>query len=196
MVKIYVLGDSISIHYGPYLKNYIRGFASYARKEEKDDPELGANGGDSSAVLRFLKKKLKTGGIDADYIILNCGLHDIKTNPQTGKRQIPIGQYRKNLEKILSVVKKLNVKLIWVRTTPCDEKIHNSKCKSFYRFSADVKKYNRVADNIMKKHNVPVIDLYTFTLNLGENLYCDHVHFRIHIREKQASFIAGWLSGF
>lgn len=196
MKKIYVIGDSISIHYGSYLKQYLRGCIFYSRKEDKDDPELGANGGDSSSVLRFLTQKLKTGGLDADLILFNCGLHDIKTDPTTGKKQVPPRQYRKNLEGILSIVKKLRLSPIWVRTTPCDEKIHNRRCKSFYRFSADVKKYNRIADKIMLKNNVPVIDLYTFTLNLGKDLYCDHVHFHKHIREKQASFIAGWLCGF
>ncbi|MCM8777907.1 MAG: SGNH/GDSL hydrolase family protein [Candidatus Omnitrophica bacterium] len=196
MIKIYVLADSISIHYGPYLKQYIKGLVTYSRKRDKDDPELGANGGDSSSVLRFLEQKLKSGGLKADLILLNCGLHDIKTDPSTGKKQVSLGQYRKNLEKILSVIKMLKLSPVWIRTTPCDEKIHNRKRKSFYRFSADVKRYNRIADKIMQKNNVPVIDLYTFTLNLGKDLYCDHVHFHNHIREKQASFIAGWLYNF
>jgi len=42
----------------------------------------------------------------------------------------------------------------------------------------------------------PVIDLYTFTSNLGNDLYCDHVHFHDYIRRQQAAFIAGWLAGF
>lgn len=48
----------------------------------------------------------------------------------------------------------------------------------------------------MKQSNVPIIDLYTFTANLGTDLYCDHVHFHDPIRQKQASFIAGWLAAF
>jgi len=43
---------------------------------------------------------------------------------------------------------------------------------------------------------VPVIDLNTFTLNLGADLYCDHVHYHEPIREKQAAFIAGWLADY
>ncbi|HOL21404.1 MAG TPA: SGNH/GDSL hydrolase family protein [bacterium] len=196
MKKIYVVGDSISIHYGPYLENYLKDFAFYSRKEDKDDPELGANGGDSSAVLRFLEQKLNSGGIDADIILINCGLHDIKTDPATGKKQVPPEQYRKNLYEILSVIRKLKAMPVWIRTTPCDERIHNREGISFYRFSSDVKEYNGIADEIMQKNNVPVIDLYTFTLNSGKDLYCDHVHFNEHIREKQAAFIAGWLCGF
>jgi len=196
MRKVYVVGDSISIHYGPYLEQYLKGIIDYSRKRDEDDAELGANGGDSSCVLRFLEYKLKSGGIDADLILFNCGLHDIKTDPATGKKQVPIEQYKTNLEKILPVIRMLKAKPVWVRTTPCDEKIHNREGMTFYRFSADVREYNRAADEVMRVNSIPVIDLYTFTINLGDNLYCDHVHFQEHIREKQASFIAGWLSAF
>jgi predicted hydrocarbon binding protein len=45
----------------------------------------------------------------------------------------------------------------------------------------------------MAEGKVPSIDLHAFTLNLGPDIYCDHVHFHEHICEKQAAFIAGWL---
>ena len=41
-----------------------------------------------------------------------------------------------------------------------------------------------------------MIDLYTFTRNLGPDLYCDHVHFHEHVREKQGAFVAGWVMGY
>ncbi|NLF38107.1 SGNH/GDSL hydrolase family protein, partial [bacterium] len=85
MNSIYILGDSISLHYGPYLKEYVRGVFAYARKEGDEEAMLnldkpqGANGGDSSMVLAFLEGKAAHGGIKADYLLVNCGLHDIKT---------------------------------------------------------------------------------------------------------------------
>ncbi|HBC88526.1 MAG TPA: lipase [Lentisphaeria bacterium] len=201
-MKIYVIGDSISIQYGPYLKKYLSGVIEYSRKEGEEeallnlDKPIGANGGDSSMVLTFLKAKSKSGGIDADLLLLNCGLHDIKTDPKTGKKQVPLEEYKKNLKEIVSVVSKMKPKLVWIRTTPCDEKVHNSRPKmEFHRFSADCMAYNDAADRIMEESGVAVIDLYTFTANLGDSPYCDHVHFHEHIREKQASFIAGWLGG-
>lgn len=41
--------------------------------------------------------------------------------------------------------------------------------------------------------NVPVLDLYQFTLNLGEESYIDHVHYNEKVRALQAAFIAGSL---
>lgn len=201
-MRVYVIGDSISIQYGPYLQRYLEGIMGYARKEGEEEALLnldnpqGANGGDSSMVLSFLKGKVSSGGIDADLLLVNCGLHDIKTDPSTGAKQIPLVQYEKNLRAILQTVATLRSRFIWLKTTPCDETIHNRPGMTFHRFSADCIKYNLAADRIMHDAGVPSIDLYTFTLNLGHNLYCDHVHFHDHVREKQAAFIAGWLMAF
>jgi len=200
-MKVYVIGDSISIQYGPYLQKYLSGSIEYSRKDGEDeallnlDNPVGANGGDSYMVLSFLKAKAKAGGIDADLLLLNCGLHDIKTNPKTGEKQVSFENYKKNLKEIVKEVSKMKPKLVWIRTTPCDEKVHNSRPNmEFHRFSADCKKYNSAADKIMNEAGVPVIDLYTFTANLAKDIYCDHVHFLEHVREKQAAFIAGWLN--
>ncbi|NQT93062.1 MAG: SGNH/GDSL hydrolase family protein [Lentisphaerae bacterium] len=192
-MKIYVIGDSISMHYGPYLQNNLRGAMEYSRKG--GDGEEG-NGGDSSTVLSFLREEVQKGGIDADLLLVNCGLHDIKTDPATGARQVPIETYEENLRAIVETAAGIKPDLLWIRTTPCDEAVHNKPGAGFHRFAADCAAYNMVADGVMLEAGVPVIDLYTFTSNLGDDLYCDHVHLHEHIREKQGAFIAGWLTAF
>ncbi len=198
-MKIYVLGDSISIQYGPYLQADLKGFMDYARKEGEEeallnlDAPMGANGGDSARVLAFLRAKAQAGGIDADWLLVNCGLHDIKVDPTRGERQVPLPRYVENLRAIVQTARSMRPALIWIRTTPCDEAVHNKPDMSFHRFSADVADYNRAADGVMREAGVPIIDLHTLTLNLGPDLYCDHVHFRPPIREQQAAFIAGWM---
>ncbi|MEZ4736850.1 MAG: SGNH/GDSL hydrolase family protein [Caldilineaceae bacterium] len=199
MKKLYVIGDSISIQYGPYLQQALQGVMHYARKEGEteallnlDNPQ-GANGGDSSMVLAFLQGVQRQGGLDADLLLVNCGLHDIKTNPQTGQKQVPIDHYAANLRAIVDLVATMQPTLVWIRTTPCDERIHNQPHMAFHRFAADGDAYNQVADEMMHNAGVPTIDLYTFTRNLGPDLYCDHVHFHESVRAQQAALIAGWL---
>ncbi|GMV93483.1 MAG: hypothetical protein AMXMBFR82_32610 [Candidatus Hydrogenedentota bacterium] len=197
--KVYVIGDSISIQYGPYLQQYLRGFMDYDRKADESEKNVGlaeprgANGGDSSMVLRFVEAAEKAGGLGADILVLNCGLHDIKTEPLTGAKQVPIDQYEENLKKIVASAQRMNMKVVWVRTTPVDESIHNNPNSIFHRFAADCAAYNDVADRVMTEAGVPMIDLFTFTNNIGENLFADHVHFPEPVREKQGAFIAGWL---
>ncbi|MFM1851371.1 MAG: hypothetical protein RIS54_1055 [Verrucomicrobiota bacterium] len=199
--KVYVLGDSISIHYGPFLREHLRGVMDYARKEGEDEALLnldnptGANGGDSARVLAFLQAKARAGGIDADVLLVNCGLHDIRTDPQTRTEQVTPEHYAENLRAIIATVAPMRPRLVWVRSTPCDEAVHNSRPVGFLRYRADLDAYNAIADAIMRAAGVPILDLHTFTSNLGDDLFCDHVHFHEPIREKQAAFIAGWLAG-
>ena len=198
-MRIYVLGDSISIQYGPYLEAYLKGVMAYSRKEGEEEALLnldnprGANGGDSGMVLSFLQAKAGAGGIDADLLLLNCGLHDLKTDAQTGQRQVSISAYRENLKHIVELVEGMRPELVWIRTTPIDDEQHNREVRTFHRFSADCQAYNEAADAVMKAAGVRVIDLYTFTRNLGADVFCDHAHFHEQVREKQAAFIAGWL---
>ena len=200
--KVYVLGDSISIHYGPFLQQHLRGVMDYARKEGEDEALLnldnptGANGGDSARVLAFLQAKARTGGIDADYLLVNCGLHDIRTDPSTGAKQITPDRYAANLRAMIATVAPMKPKLVWIRSTSLNEAVHNSRDVGFHRFIADLDAYNAIADAIMRAAGVPIIDLHTFTLNLGDDLYCDHVHFHEPLRAQQAAFIAGWINAF
>lgn len=205
MQHIYVVGDSISMHYGPFLARDLQGVMTYARKTEAEeaalklDPPHTANGLDSDRVRAFLHARAEAGGLDADLLLVNCGLHDIKTDPATGVKPVPLNRYRDNLRALVALAAPLGVTLVWMRTTPCDEAVHNRADMAFHRFAADVVAYNRAADAIMVELGVPEIDLYTLTQNLGlrgEALYADHVHFPEHVREKQAAFIAGWLAAW
>jgi hypothetical protein len=201
MQSLYIIGDSISVHYAPILEQYLRGvFRCIHREGEQEalrnlDLPMGANAGVSTRVLDFVRGKRARSGIDADILLLNCGLHDIRTDPVTGLRKTPLRSYVANLEAIVDEVAAMKPRLVWVRTTPCDEAVHNKPGAEFHRFGADVITYNAAADAVMQQHGVPSIDLNTFTANLdtGPSLYCDHVHFPMPIREKQAAFIAGSL---
>jgi lysophospholipase L1-like esterase len=197
--SIFVLGDSISIQYGPYLKKMLNGVFNYDRKRGEEqaladlDNPVGANGGDSSMVLDYLKKRYEDENLNYDILLLNCGLHDIKTDPQTHNKQIQLEVYKENLKETLKLMKKAGISVIWISTTPVVDEIHNSRMGQFKRYTEDLNAYNEAADNIMKEAGVSVIDLYTFTKNLGEDVFCDHVHFNENVRRMQAAFIAGYL---
>lgn len=203
--RLFVIGDSISMQYGPYLEKFVSSKLEYDRKRDdgREGSEndlnaptgLGANGGDSSMVLAYLNERVKRGGIPADILLLNCGLHDIKTTPATGAKQIPIRCYEENLRAILAKAREMRLKVVWVRTTAVIDAIHNTRSVSLHRFAADVDAYNAVADAIMREEGVPMIDLHALSLHcLPENIV-DHVHYDEATREKQAAFIAGALGG-
>lgn len=200
MPKLFVVGDSISIQYGPYLQQMLAGICTYARKAalSQNSPGLSypadANGGDSAMVLAYLRHKAQEADFSPDYLLLNCGLHDIKTDPQTRRKQVSLQDYERNLRQILALISEEGLNLIWARTTPVDDQIHNRRVSEFQRYNQDVIAYNDLADKIFAQERIPIIDLYTFTLNLAEDVYYDHVHFTESVCAKQAAFIAGFVT--
>ncbi|KRE64146.1 SGNH/GDSL hydrolase family protein [Paenibacillus sp. Soil750] len=202
--KLFIVGDSISIDYGVYLEPMLEGRMIYDRKKDRDsinenqdllEAMRGANGGDSGMVLQYLSYLVANRLFDHDILMLNCGLHDVKRNVSTGELQIPLAQYEANLQAILHLMQPLPVRIVWVRTTPVDDVIHEERMKKFARWNRDVITYNGVADRLMEAAGVQSIDLYSYTLSLGDGytLFSDHVHYNSEIRMRQAAFIAGFL---
>ncbi len=191
---LHVVGDSISIHYGLYLQAMLAGVMAYSRKTAPDgslDETGAANGGDSSLVLAYLQGLQPEQPFDV--LLLNCGLHDIKRDLVTNQPQVSTEQYAANLRVILIEGQRLAKRIIWMRTTPVIDERHNRLNTTFRRFETDVETYNALADVIMREHDVSIIDLHTFTHNLGPDVYVDHVHFTDEVRAQQAAFIAGHL---
>lgn len=197
--KVFVIGDSISIHYGPYLHKYLAKKFEYDRKCDKGEAmadlniPVGANGGDSRMVLDYLKTLNADSEFSTDYLLINCGLHDVKTHRQTGKVQITTDEYRQNLDSIYQITKQMGVKLIWINSIPVNDSVHNAAQVGFYRYNRDAIRYNAIADSLFRSHNVPIIDLYRFSAKFPKEAYMDHAHYHPPYRELQAAFIAGFL---
>lgn len=198
--QLFVLGDSISMDYGPHLQAYLSGICTYARKtgSERGLKEAGIeqepNGRDSSAVLEYLRAVTARGDFHPDVLLLNCGLHDIKTDPGSGRRHVSLKKYGKNLETIADLLAEHHIHTIWVNTTPVNDEAHNTKKMDFHRFDRDVRRYNRCAEEVMAEAGVTVLDLNTFTANLKGKIYRDHVHFTAAVCAKQGAFIAGFVA--
>jgi len=193
---IFLIGDSISIGYGNYLKHDLDGKIILERKADGgasknlDDP-IGANGGDSRMVLSYLTEKVKDPSFHPDYLLLNCGLHDVKHDTKSGKIAVEPEEYQRNLQSIFRLVTGKGIKLIWVTTTEVVDSIHNKNGIPFYRYAKDVAHYNRLASDYWKSKQVPEIDLYAFTKAQRVDRFKDHVHYHDDICALQGAFIAG-----
>ena len=219
---LFILGDSISIDYGPFLERMLAGRFSCDRKGSElladespgqkperqhilqrlatlDRQSPALNGGDSNAVLAYLQAMSAYQLPDRPFLLFNCGLHDLRLDSQTRAYHVEPEDYSSNLEEIIRLASTVGRRVIWVRTTPVADTRHQRLNPGFQRFNADVIAYNDIADAQMNKAGIPNIDLYNFTLGLCdtpeglEDLYIDHVHFTEEIRRLQAAYIAGWL---
>jgi hypothetical protein len=198
--KLFIVGDSISIQYGPYLEKYLAGVLEYERKTDDGGAPAqagvyeGVNGGDSRSVAGYLKARARDDSFRPDYLLVNCGLHDIRRKLDGHlDYQISPEDYLENLKRIYATSREIGARLIWVRITPVVDSIHNRPGMEFHRFAADQEKYNEIADEFFKASGVPVLDLEAFTRRLGDGIFVDHVHFSDEVRALQAAFIAGFL---
>jgi len=201
-MNLFVIGDSISIEYGPYLEAALPEGVHYARKEgdvearRNLDLANGANGGDSSRVLAYLRSLENQSGFYPDLLLVNCGLHDLKISKETRELQVPPGLYRQNLNDICALGKRLSARLVWIRTTPVHDTLHATRGAAFDRFQSQVDDYNRIAHEVMVEQGVPEIplDQWVSEQSATKPVYRDGVHFLPDIQAGQGAFIAQWLT--
>lgn len=170
--KVLIIGDSISIGYTKPLQEMLEGKAVVTHNP--------GNAQHSGFGLENLEKWL--GDTKWDVIHFNHGLHDLKyvddegkntRSKETGHIQIDLKKYEKNMEKIVLRLKKTGAKLIFATTTPYPDNPEGP-----LREAGQAKRYNEAALRLMKKHRIPVNDLYSFALPRLKKLQRpNNVHF-------------------
>lgn len=167
--QVLIIGDSISIGYFKPTQALLKGKAIVVH-----------NPGNAAHTANGLKRLTEwLGDTRWDVIHFNHGLHDLKyVNEQgknvpaeKGKQQIPIDEYERNLEEMVTQLKTTGARLIFATTTPVPD-------GTGIRVKGDAEKYNRVAERVMKKHGIAINDLYSFALpRLEEIQRPQNVHF-------------------
>jgi len=176
--KVLILGDSISIGYYPFVKEYLAGKADVVRPLKPNGDAENCQG--TTFGIANINRWL--GDTKWEVIHFNFGLHDIKhVDPESGKnsnemqdpRQAEPKQYKRNLQQIIKKLKATSAQLIFATTTPYPENVGGP-----LRLYGDAENYNKIALKIMKKNNIAVDDLYSFVLpKMNEIMRPNNVHF-------------------
>ncbi len=170
--NVFLIGDSIRIWYQRFLLEFLpEGWTV-------DGPDENCK--DSENILESLDHWV--GDKEPDYLLVNCGLHDIRFCPNEKKLQTNPKVFEKNLEEIFFKLKKLqNTNVFWKTITPINQEQYNSLRKDsspYQRFEKDLIRYNNIAISVAKRISIPIIDLSD--KNLTEKLrseIIDGVHF-------------------
>ena len=182
---VYYSGDSISLGNWPWVEAALWNQANlyYQREVWEHIPAARSkNNGHAHMAYSSLLKAYKDKNFQPDYLMVNFGLHMV--NPYSKRQE----QYGPCVQKFVDLAKAKGAKLIWVTTTPYASK---SKAKN-----PIIENFNAQAIAIAKKHNIPVIDLYTFiqaqVKAKGEaNVYPpDGVHFTEATKKAMGAFMA------
>ena len=207
LASVFVIGSSLTLAMHPYMQSMCYGRLAYSRKGEEPkeiaralqdlDTPQGAAAGDSSMVLAYLSELEQTDSFHPNIVLLATGGHDLRKNVELGTYQVPNENFSKNFESIVQWFSDRLIELVWMRIGPLDEKLHNSRAKSFHRYEADVDAYNGAADAILTRYSVHVLDFPSFTRSLGtlDEIVYDHVHFKDEIVRQQAAYVVGFLEG-
>lgn len=169
-MKLVLLGDSIRMGVQPVVTERLTGHWEVAGP--------GENCGDSSRHVERLDAWLAETGV-GDVIQINCGLHDIKRATPDAECQVPLEDYKSNLQQVLEKLRLLapTARLIWATTTPVIEHWHNER-KGFCRFNADLDAANSAASHIARDAGLEILDLHAAINRIGREkaLGADGVH--------------------
>ncbi len=188
--KVLILGDSISMGYTNMVRDGLKGKANVVRPKD--------NCGDTVIGLKKLNAWL--GDKDWDVIHFNWGLWDLcYRNPLlekagnrdkvNGKISVPIPEYEKNLDELVTQLKATGATLIWASTTLVPE-------GETGRVLGDDKVYNEAAARVMKKHGVTINDLNALSASFEPKMFVKpgDVHFTAEGSKKLAEQVVTKIS--
>ncbi len=190
--KILIIGNSISYGYTSFVKDYFEDKAIVSRNP--------GNAGHTGMGLENIREWV--GDEDWDIIQFNWGLWDLcyrhpdsklygNRDKVNGKITFSIDEYKANLDSIVTILKEISdAELIFITTTYVPEDEGG-------RYKKDVKKYNKAAKEVMKKHSVLVNDIYkeSITIHKKNGVGSDDVHYTDKGYEQLSKFIIDYLNG-
>jgi acyl-CoA thioesterase-1 len=140
--RLLVIGDSISMNYGPAAKEALKGLINYHRNEGNCySSQYGIQYADYW-LGNYTKK-----GNQWDVIHFNHGLHDLKQSGPEAPFATPLETYKANLRTEIQMLKKTGAKLIFCTTTP----VHQTSTGKYMRQQGSEVVFNRAAMEVMKE---------------------------------------------
>jgi lysophospholipase L1-like esterase len=131
-----------------------------------------------------------------DVVHWNNGIHDAGHNPSRSPVQIPLGDYRANLEFILGGLRALTPRVIWATTTPVHPQ-RPFRDTEWSWLNEEINQYNAAALELMEAHKVPVNDLHRLVWeHIEEFLADDQLHLSQAGQEACARAVAGAVRPF
>jgi len=189
--KILIIGDSISIGYTPFVKEYFKDKANIIHNP--------GNAGDTGRGLENIREWV--GDEDWDIIQFNWGLWDLcyrhpdsklygNRDKVKGTITFSVDEYKANLDSIVNVLKDISdAELIFITTTYVPE-------YEAGRYAKDAEIYNKAAKEVMNKYSVSVNDIYNESIDIHKEygIGTDDVHYKDDGNKLLANLIIDYLT--
>ena len=168
--RVLLLGDSIRMSYQPHVKRLLDGRAEVTGPADNCQYSL--------FTLSSLGRWIVELG-QPDIVHWNNGIHDVGHNPVRSPVQIPLADYRRNLEIILGRLLGTAPHVIWASSTP----VHPDKPFLETEWSwrnEEIDQYNDAARELMESRNIPINDLHAIVQNNMSEFLCEDM---LHLSE-------------
>jgi lysophospholipase L1-like esterase len=147
--SVLLVGDSIRLGYAPLVAKKLEGIAIVHSPKP--------NAADTTTTLKTIDTWLANA--KPTIVHWNNGLHDLKFGKATKQYQVPLDQYRKQLQAIHAKIVAVTPHVVFATTTPIIDDRHAARKADFDRRDADVKLFNIAARDTLLPLNVPIHDL-------------------------------------
>ena len=168
MKKVLLLGDSIRIHYGRYVKMALEDVAEVVFPED--------NCRFAAYLLRYLHLIHDRLGLDEnlDAVHWNAGLWDLLIMPD-GESLTPPEVYRYYLDRICRNLRTMYPKaeIIFATSTAVIEE----RQSVYKRYNSQIREYNAIGAEVARSYGFHIHDLYGITENVPEDCHSDITHF-------------------
>jgi lysophospholipase L1-like esterase len=154
-VSYFLVGDSISLGYLPYVQDLLprtshNGTCPYFQDDETGDTNNGGSSRRDAACIA-----LWLNGTNHTVVHFNAGLHDV--HDCFGRHQVELSDYLENLQTVLDAIRANGAIPVFATTTPVEGDIY---CHS----DSDIRTYNAAAVSLMHGQGVLIDDLYDYML--------------------------------
>jgi len=169
--KVLIIGDSHVERYYPEVAAKLNGRAycsKFTTSRSLGDP----------ALIEQLKTVFFS--FKFDVISFNNGLHGVEYSDE---------QYNLYIPEVYKLFTETNpgAKLIWVNTTA--RRIRDN-IEAFDEHNQGVINRNKAVENFTDKHNIPVVDLYSLSINHPDYFESDGIHFNKQGVEDEARIVS------
>jgi len=120
---------------------------------------LSISGGTTETILERFESESKIR--EADAIIFQSGGNDSSLVGKNGPNQIPLDQFRKNLEEIIRRSKNITPNIIFIGFKNVDEtKTMPVSWIDIYYINTEIKKYDDLMRVVCRENNIPYLDIF------------------------------------
>lgn len=125
---------------------------------------LSISGGTTETILERFESEAKIR--EADALIFQSGGNDSYLKGKNGSNQIPLDQFRKNLQEIIRKAKNITPNIIFIGFKNVDEtKTMPVSWKDIYYVNVEIKKYDEAMKDVCKENNIPYLDIFGLLKN-------------------------------